>query len=524
MLEALGVDDVLVGGPFEFTTLAAVGGLARFGPGAETSPPTFRGEAPTVVGETYTGAFLRVYGGDFTGSPTAIDVRWLRCSDASCTPTGQWGWGYTVSDADKGYRLRAELVASNDAGASAPVLSSLSAVALGRRPFAIYPAYPYVWGAPRVGSTLTVDPGVWDPPATSYRFTWRRCTYAGCTAISSGPSPTYTLTAADVDFDVAVSVVAINAAGESSSFGTRELGPVVDGPPSGQSYAPDPWKPVPGDSDIGDFMYGNPQPTSSQVSLRIDWLRCDANGNACTRVSQLQAHPVTTADVGHTFRQAITLYSTAGASTERISDASDPIVAQPTPSPTPIPSASPSPSPVATPPANSYPTGTPAPSPTPGGDPSPTASPSPGGDPSPTPTASPTPNRDASPSPRHLTHARPRRSVPARAHPRAARPATHRLAHPHRLGPPALRPRTHGHRPAARRTHTPRPRPRDGQAPRGDASHRPPRRASADRVRRGRLARRPCDHGPPAVALVPHRRGPRGTRRSRPGRRSGPRA
>ena len=59
--------------------------------------------------DVFTGGVVRVYGGDFSGSPVAISVRWSRCA-STCEGTGRTGWSYTLSDADAGFRLRAELV------------------------------------------------------------------------------------------------------------------------------------------------------------------------------------------------------------------------------------------------------------------------------------------------------------------------------------------------------------------------------------------------------------------------------
>ena len=101
-MEALPDGGLLIGGSWKFLSLAAVPNLARFGPGGETAPPVARGDAPTVVGDVFTGGVVRVYGGDFSGSPVAISVRWLRCA-ASCVATDRTGWSYTLSDADTGY-------------------------------------------------------------------------------------------------------------------------------------------------------------------------------------------------------------------------------------------------------------------------------------------------------------------------------------------------------------------------------------------------------------------------------------
>ena len=237
MLETLPDGGLLIGGGFRFMSLGAVGGLARFAPGGETSPPTARGEAPSIVGEAATGSVQRVYGGDFAGSPVTIDAHWQRCSGSTCTDIGHVGWSYTLRNADAGHRMRVALIAQNDAGASAPLLSEPGPVALGPKPFAIHPAYPYMYGEPRAGATLTMADGLWEPAPTSQRYTWQRCDYeVGCRPIPGATGRTYTTTSADAGQRLRATVYAINAAGESAFTAQEEIGPILTTPPSGPNW------------------------------------------------------------------------------------------------------------------------------------------------------------------------------------------------------------------------------------------------------------------------------------------------
>ncbi len=75
--------------------------------------------------------------------------------------------------------------------------------------------------------TLTASPGTWSPAATAYDFRWERRTTTGWQTIASGP--TYATTAADVDREVRVVVIARNAAGPSAPAASAPR--LVDPPP-----------------------------------------------------------------------------------------------------------------------------------------------------------------------------------------------------------------------------------------------------------------------------------------------------
>ena len=243
-----------------------------------------------------------------------IDAHWQRCSGSTCTDIGHVGWSYTLRDADAGYRMRVALIAQNDAGASEPLLSEPGPVALGPKPFAIYPAYPYMYGEPRVGATLTMADGLWEPAPTSQRYTWQRCDYeVGCRPIPGATGRTYTTTSADAGQRLRATVYAINAAGESAFTAQEEIGPILTGAPTGPNWGKTP-TPVFIDS-VGGFTHGDRHIGSQNSNGRIGWLRCDASGANCTRLaSELQAYEATPADLGHTLRQTLITYGPGGES------------------------------------------------------------------------------------------------------------------------------------------------------------------------------------------------------------------
>jgi streptogramin lyase len=81
------------------------------------TPPT-NTRSPELAGQATVGSGLALDPGDWTGSPTPlISHRWQRCSTNQSTScgdiAGERGLTYTVTDADRGFRLRAAVVGAN---------------------------------------------------------------------------------------------------------------------------------------------------------------------------------------------------------------------------------------------------------------------------------------------------------------------------------------------------------------------------------------------------------------------------
>lgn len=92
--------------------------------GTASTPPCTAPDntvSPEVVGDATAGSGLALDPGTWTGSPTPrITYRWQRCSTnlaSSCGDiAGQRGLTYAVTNADRGQRLRAVVVAANNQG------------------------------------------------------------------------------------------------------------------------------------------------------------------------------------------------------------------------------------------------------------------------------------------------------------------------------------------------------------------------------------------------------------------------
>ena len=148
-----------------------------------------------------------------------------------------------------------------------------------------------MYGEPRVGATLTMADGLWEPAPTSQRYTWQRCDYeVGCRPIPGATGRTYTTTSADAGQRLRATVYAINAAGERAFTAQEEIGPILTTPPSGPNWGKTP-TPAFGSTASGTSLHGDRHIGSQNSNGRIGWLRCDASGANCTRLAnEMQAY------------------------------------------------------------------------------------------------------------------------------------------------------------------------------------------------------------------------------------------
>ncbi|HEX6715126.1 MAG TPA: hypothetical protein VF066_17175 [Thermoleophilaceae bacterium] len=74
---------------------------------------------------------------------------------------------------------------------------------------------PSISGTPRVGETLTADPGTWTGEDITFGFQWRRCDTDPdhCVDIEGARSSTYTVASADLGFRLQIMVTAWNGGG-----------------------------------------------------------------------------------------------------------------------------------------------------------------------------------------------------------------------------------------------------------------------------------------------------------------------
>lgn len=218
-------------------------------PGSSNAAPAVapsNTEEPRITGTPRVGQVLRTTRGSWNGSePITYQYRWFRCDgrgapDASdCRRISNAANAtYVVRQADAGFRIRSQIVATNDDG-SATATSNPTGVVQSARP--ANTTEPSISGSPVVGNRLTANRGEWvgNTPIT-YAFQWLRCASGGdnCSEVSGATDNQYLLVDADAGRTMRVRVTARNDAGTRSAISNPTAVVQQPGsPPSGSFVA-----------------------------------------------------------------------------------------------------------------------------------------------------------------------------------------------------------------------------------------------------------------------------------------------
>jgi hypothetical protein len=246
--------------------VAVVGGVftawAATSSAATAVAPQNTGE-PSITGTTRVGQILRTTRGTWTGTePITYAFRWYRCEGAGAPDASDCRRisnatdnTYVLRQADAGFRLRSQVVATNVDG-SARATSNPTSVVTSARP--TNTQEPSISGTARVGSTLQANRGEWagDQPIT-YSYIWLRCNAQGdnCSEVAGANDTTYEVRSADSGRTLRVRVTARNDRGATSAI-SNPTGVVGGGTPS----------PAPGRSiQVGSLQAGGDRLVVSQV-------------------------------------------------------------------------------------------------------------------------------------------------------------------------------------------------------------------------------------------------------------------
>jgi hypothetical protein len=221
--------------------VAVVGGVftvwAATSSAAPLAAPQNVGE-PSVTGATRVGQVLRTTRGTWTGTgPITYAFRWFRCDGAGAPDASDCGRisnaaanSYTLRQADAGFRIRSQVVASNVDG-SAKATSNPTNVVTSPRP--TNTKEPSISGTAKVGSTLQANRGEWsgEQPIT-YTYVWLRCNAQGdnCSEIQGANDTSYEVRDADTGKTIRVRVGARNDRGTTSVI-SNQTGVVGGGTP-----------------------------------------------------------------------------------------------------------------------------------------------------------------------------------------------------------------------------------------------------------------------------------------------------
>jgi len=291
------------------------------------SPPE-NTDAPTVSGSIGVGAVLAADDGTWTGNPTpTYTYQWQRCDETGvyCTDiSGADDPTYTQTRDDVGFRIRVKVTGSNSEGESSAFSDPTETVTA--PPANTTP--PSISGDPKVGETLTADPGEWSAyPDPEFSYQWQRCDADGnnCVDIDGATDNEYTATDADTGKKLRVKVTASNEEGESTASSSQTA--LVEGPPV--NTAP----PVAsGSARVGQTLTTTNGVWAAQpaATYTYQWLRCDANGENCVDIpgANSATYRPTSADQGSTIRAQVIATNSEG-SEGAISNAIGPIQAAP---------------------------------------------------------------------------------------------------------------------------------------------------------------------------------------------------
>jgi streptogramin lyase len=195
-----------------------------------TGLPALSGE-PADGGEAKVGEQLTASEGTWRAFPVpSFAYQWEVCNSKgkSCTTISEHATqaSYRVTGAELGDTLRAAVTASNTLGKGTAASAATAKIVAGPP---VNVTKPAIKGEPREGQKLEASPGAWagTEPIEYTNYAWRRCKGSSCEATgSSGSKDTvYTLTSADVGYQIEVQVTAKNAVNEAAatSLATAEV-------------------------------------------------------------------------------------------------------------------------------------------------------------------------------------------------------------------------------------------------------------------------------------------------------------
>jgi hypothetical protein len=198
--------------------LLAVGGAQAMRSAApvNTVPPVISG-TPTV-GQTLTAS-----DGTWSNTPTSFAYQWLRCNGGGnncATVANGTQKTYALVGADAGQTMRVRVTATNADGSNSVQSAQTAAVAPATSSAAPKnTAPPTISGTPKVGQTMTADPGSWSGNPTSFAYQWQRCDadVAACSNLVGATSKTYLVPLADLGYRLRVVVTVHNAKGTATA-------------------------------------------------------------------------------------------------------------------------------------------------------------------------------------------------------------------------------------------------------------------------------------------------------------------
>jgi hypothetical protein len=191
-----------------------------------------------------------------------------------------------------------------------PVMRTNTVYAIYWLPTARNDSAPVVTGTAVVNNTLTTSVGSWDGGVAPFSYQWQRCSSTGtsCAGIPGATASTYKLTTADGGHVVRSTVRATNVNGVSQPAGSAGNKLVVDVPAA--TKAPH----ISGRARVGKKLSGGRGVWTYSPAFAYQWLRCNAHGASCKRISHAThaKYKLTKRDAKHRLRLRVTATNAAG--------------------------------------------------------------------------------------------------------------------------------------------------------------------------------------------------------------------
>ena len=272
---------------------------------AKAAAPVAPAGQPALTGDALVGQTLTVGTPRWTAAAGAATYGWLRCNANGrlCSRIAGAGTStYTVASVDAGHVLAATVTVSRQA-----VLSAASAV-VRAEPGPVALSGPSIAGTLQAGKQLTGTAGVWSGSGgISYAYQWYRCDPNGahCSTIKGATRNTYREVAADAAHTLALTVHGTDATGTTAAYSS--LAGLVA--PATAALAARAQPSLAGAPAVAQpLTVTGGAYTVKPVSSTFAWLRCNANGRACSPIPGATSDTYTVAaeDAGHSLVAAVT--------------------------------------------------------------------------------------------------------------------------------------------------------------------------------------------------------------------------
>ncbi|WP_353712913.1 carboxypeptidase regulatory-like domain-containing protein [Arthrobacter sp. K5] len=249
--------------------------------------PALTAPVPTVTGTAAVGSTLTANPGTWEPAPVILAYQWKADGTAI---TGATASTYKPTTTDTGKTLTVTVTGTKDGYTSeAKTSAATAAVAAGT----LTAPVPTITGTAAVGSTLTANPGTWEPAPVTLAYQWK----ANGTAITGATASTYKPTTTDTGKTLTVTVTGTKDGYTSEAKTSAATAAVA----AGTLTAPVPT--ITGTAAVSSTLTANPGTWEpAPVTLAYQW---KANGTAITGATASTYKPTTT-DTGKTLTVTVT--------------------------------------------------------------------------------------------------------------------------------------------------------------------------------------------------------------------------